>query len=919
MKKILIIALCALAWLQAYAYDYETVPGDPMNARIYTLKNGLRVYISQNDDQPRIQTFIAVRAGGKNDPSESTGLAHYLEHLMFKGTTSFGALDYERERPLLDSISLTYEAYGQTTDTLQRKLIYHHIDSLSHEASRYAIANEYDKLMAAIGSNGSNAYTDVDVTCYTEDIPSNEVERWARVQGDRFQDMVIRGFHTELEAVYEEYNLYLTRDFDKIDKAVNEVLYPHHPYGQQTVIGKQEHLKNPSLRNVLDYYHTWYVPNNVAVCMSGDIENPDSIVGIIDRYFGSWQPNESLPQLTFEPEEEMTEPVTREVMGRESEMVALAWRFPAARERTTDALQIVGELLENGRAGLFDIDLEQSQQVLSAGVYVQPMADYSTLFALAMPKEGQTLEQARDLMLAEVKKLREGDFDEALLEAIVNNMKRDRMRLMESNREMADLFVQSFINGIEWQDQVEEISRLERITKQDIVDFACHYLGDGYACVLKRVGEDPDEKKIEKPEINPIEVNRDKQSQFVTDVVSDVPQDIEPLFVDFEKDMSATSFPNGNDFLYKRNEKNGLFQLTYTIDRGTKLDPSLDVATQYIQYLGTKRMSAEALQTELYRLACDVSFRAGTDRTEITISGLDENMEAAMRLTEDWLYQAKPDPQVYSELVSDILKARQDDKLEQSSCFLHLVALGKYGEDNPLTHQLSEEQLRSAKPAQMLESLQRLEAVHQTVSYYGPRSEDEAKALIAQTHRMAKHPLPMAEDNDFAPRTIDKSEVILAPYDAKNIYMRQLSNNGQVFDIGLQPEIDLFNEYFGGGMNTIVFQELRESRGLAYSASAFYQTPGKKGQTNCFYTSIITQNDKMADCLDVFNQITEQMPLDEGAFSLAKQSLLKRMATERTIKARVLRYYQQCRDLGLTEDPEREEYKRIEAMTLDDL
>ncbi len=209
--------------------------------------------------------------------------------------------------------------------------------------------------------------------------------------------------------------------------------------------------------------------------------------------------------------------------------------------------------------------------------------------------------------------------------------------------------------------------------------------------------------------------------------------------------------------------------------------------------------------------------------------------------------------------------------------------------------------------------------MHQTVSYYGPRGEQEAKTLIAQTHRMAKRPLPMAADNDFSPKTIDKSEVILAPYDAKNIYMRQLSNNGQVFDVKLQPEIDLFNEYFGGGMNTIVFQELRESRGLAYSASAYYLTPNKKGQTNCFYTSIITQNDKMGDCLDVFNQITEQMPLDEGAFSLAKQSLLKRMATERTIKAGVLRYYQQCRDLGLTEDPQREEYKRIQAMTLDDL
>ncbi len=916
----LTLALLAGMPLSAQAYEYEQAEGDPLGVRIYTLGNGMRVYLSQNDDQPRVQTFIAVRAGGKNDPAESTGLAHYLEHLMFKGTDSFGTFDYEGERPLLDSIRAQYEAYGHTADSLARRQMYRRIDSLSLEASRYAIANEYDKLMAAIGSNGSNAFTDVDETVYTEDIPSNEVERWAKVQAERFRHMVVRGFHTELEAVYEEYNISLASDMEKVDKALCEALYPHHPYGQQRVIGKQEHLKNPSLDNVLKYYQTWYVPNNIAICMAGDIANPDSIVGIIEQCFGTWEPNEALPRLSFEGEEPLAAPAVSEVMGEESEMVALAWRLPAAKERTSDALTLTASLLSNGRCGLFDTDLIQSQQLLEAEVYAQPMSDYCTLFAFAMPKEGQTLEEARDLLLGEVAKLRGGDFDEGLLTAVVNNIKAERMRLAESNRARVGLMMKSFIHGTQWQDEVELVDRLSRMTKQDIVSFANAFLpANGYACVLKRQGEDTSVGKIDKPEISPIEVNRDKESPFVTALIADKPHDIEPVFVDFEHDLTASTFDNGNDFLYKANEQGGLFELTYTIDRGTKADPSLSIATQYIELLGTADKSAQQLQTELYGLACNVEFRPLTDRTEIAISGLAENAEPAIRLAEDWIANAQADEQVYLALVADILKAREDEKTEQSSCFQHLVAYGMYGEDNPLTHQLSAEELRGASPASMLNALRDLAGTHQTISYYGPMPCDEAKALIASIHRTSEHPLALPADADFPTRQTAESKVILAPYKAKNIYMTQFSDNGQAYDPALSPTIDLFNEYFGGGMNTVVFQELRESRGLAYSASAYYTEPRRAGLTNTFRLTIITQNDKMADCLSVFNDITESMPLSQGAFQLAKTAQLKRLATERVTRGKVLSYYIRCRDLGLASDPAERAYTQIQAMTLDDL
>ena len=174
MKKLRFLShltFCLSAFLLLTAscskYKYEEVKGDMAKTRIYTLDNGLKVYLSVNKEEPRIQTFIAVRTGSKNDPAETTGLAHYLEHLMFKGTNKFGVTDAEAEKPFLDEIEKLYEKYRKLTDPEERRQVYHEIDSVSQLAAQYFIPNEYDKLMAAIGAEGTNAYTSEDVTCYS--------------------------------------------------------------------------------------------------------------------------------------------------------------------------------------------------------------------------------------------------------------------------------------------------------------------------------------------------------------------------------------------------------------------------------------------------------------------------------------------------------------------------------------------------------------------------------------------------------------------------------------------------------------------------------------------------------------------------------------------------------------------------------
>ena len=437
MKKTIlsaIIMLCAvLGTATAKDYKYETVKGDQMQTRIYTLDNGLKVYLSVNTEKPRIQTYIAVRTGSKNDPAETTGLAHYLEHLMFKGTKQFGTIDPVAEEPLLNDIERRYEEYRLITDPELRRQKYHEIDSVSQLAARYFIPNEYDKLMAAIGAEGTNAYTSNDVTCYTEDIPSNEVENWARIQGDRFQNMVIRGFHTELEAVYEEYNIGIAQDSRKLWEAMSKMLFPTHPYGTQTTIGTQEHLKNPSIVNIKNYFNKWYRPNNVAICMAGDL-NPDETIAIIDRYFGQWKPGQDVRQPEFPALKPITAPRDTTVFGLEAETLWMGWRFDRGNSLQCDTLNIIGDMLNNGTAGLIDLDINNQMKMLGAFGGMESLRDYSAFILGGTPKEGQSLEEVRTLLLAEIEKLKSGDFSDDLLPSIINNAKLNYFTRLESNR-----------------------------------------------------------------------------------------------------------------------------------------------------------------------------------------------------------------------------------------------------------------------------------------------------------------------------------------------------------------------------------------------------------------------------------------------------------------------------------------------------
>ena len=920
IRLLLLGAALVMAASAPAARQFQTVPNDPLETKMYTLPNGLKIFMTVNKDAPRIQTYVAVRVGGKNDPAETTGLAHYFEHLMFKGTEKLGTQDYAAEKPMLDRIEHLFEVYRTTTDSATRAQIYHEIDSVSYQASLIAIPNEYDKAMAAIGADGSNAYTSQDVTCYEEDIPSNQIENWAKIQADRFENPVIRGFHTELETIYEEKNMSLTKDSRKVFEKMLATLYPNHPYGTQTVLGTQEHLKNPSITNVKNYHKTWYVPNNMAICLSGDFD-PDEMVDIIEKYFGHLKPNPVLPKLNYTAENPITTPIDVEVLGNEAENIYLAWRTPAIKSDDMPALEVAAEVLSNGKTGLLDVDINLPQLTLGAGAGMYDLADQGAFLLIGEPKPGQTLDQVRELLTAEIAKLRAGEFSESLIQAIVNNEKLAQQRALESNDSRADMYVDAFVNGQEWSEVVERMNNLDKVTKEDVVRVANKYLGpENYVAIYKRQGNDPNELKIAKPALTPIATNRDATSEFLAEILNSKTDPIDPVFVDFEKDLIKLKANNGVEVLYTPNTSNDIFQVTYLFDYGTDQDPLLDVASDYFDFLGTPEKTAQQIQDELYSLACNFRLVIGGRRSYIILSGLSENMPQAMALMEDLIANAVVDKDAYDALVERIAQSEDNDKKNQSHNFGRLTTYMMRGEHNSATDAPHSNDLRELDPQKLIDAIRNLNTVDHRIIYYGGMQPDDFIATLNSNHGKGVKALsPTVKSDKYPLKATDETIVFVAPYPAKQLYMSMFSNNGEKYGAVNEPMRKLYNEYFGSSMNAIVFQEMRESRSLAYSANAYYSFPSYLDLPYYYTATIATQNDKMGDAITAFNEIINDMPESQEAFNLAKESLDARLRTERIIKDDIAWAYINAQDMGENHDTRREVFETLPTLTLDDI
>ena len=904
--------LCLLSVLSAPAEaEYkrlgEPAADDPMAVQIFQLDNGLTVYLTENHQSPRFYAEIAVRAGSKNDPAETTGLAHYLEHLLFKGTERMGTLDFEKEKPHLNRITELYEEHFREEDPEKRKAIYAEINKESQLAAQFAIPNEFDRLYRSMGAQGLNAHTWLEETVYKVDLPANRLEQWAAIEAERFVDPVFRLFQPELEIVYEEKNRSMDNKSRIITEAVDKLLYKRHPYGQQTTLGEVEHLKKPSLANIYNFYHTYYVPNNMAIFISGDISIEETM-RVIDSYFSTWE-SKPLPRKKKWKEKPLqgAERVTVQYEGEE--YVLLAFRTASQNHKDSEALKVFDMILSNSVAGLIDLNLTQAQKVRSAGSYPQMNNDYGAQFFWGIPKDGQTLEDVEKLLLEQVELVKSGDFEDWIIPAIITDFKKTRKAGLESDESRVSFMREAYLGYQDWDEARQEIARMEKLTRADIVRVANKYFDKGYVAGYRKDAQH-EVPSIEKPAIDTISIDPTRQSEFARNILAMPVKPLEPVFVDPAKDYRVEDDPNGIRYYHVANPVNDLFALTFTVELGSIEDNRLGAATQLLDKSGTSKFSAEDLKKEWYKLGTSFAIGAGEHETSITITGLDENFEASVALLLDLLNNPSASQETMDELIQIILVNREDAKKDANSIHSALAEFNRYGEDSAFRKMLPTEAVKVLTMEELHGVIKSLMGYKHAVLYTGSLPLERVKDIIRTQHPVTA---PLKDTPPYHRKTVRRPEQPEVYFFNKEMAQAQirLDFGGEVFDETQTVPSQLFNSYFGGGMTGVVFQELREARALAYAAGARYITADRAGDENVMVGGMGTQADKAPEALAAFISLMDEMPMAPERFAPAQDSLIENYRTGKLGFREILGAVRLWERLGLQVDPRRQRFENV--------
>jgi len=881
------------------------LPQDDMGVTVHRLSNGLTVYISTERQKPRISAWVAVRTGSRNDPADSTGLAHYLEHMLFKGTSELGTLDFEKEKPHLDRIAELYDQLRTVDSDEERAKVFAEIDAETQKSAAYAVPNEIDRLYASMGITGLNAFTNFDATVYIADLPANRFEAWATVEGRRYADPAFRLFYPELEAVYEEKNRAIDSPFRAVWEKTLQGLFPDHPYGTQTTIGEVEHLKVPAYCDMVAYFERWYGPNNMAVVLAGDID-PKTALPVLERTLGQLQPRALEPPAPggdTGPKGRQLSEVT--VEGENS--VAIAWRTVAASHADAPALEVMDWVMDNGQAGLLNVELELPQRVpdASSGHSTMNEAGYWTLRATA--KEGQSHEEVEQLLLGVVAKLKQGAFEQSDVDAVILQTIKNDAQALEFAQARVSRMQDAFINRMNWTDWVAAHESKRNMKKADLVRVAKEYLGDDFVVVYRKKGK-PDLPKIEKPSITPVEIDNTRQSPFAKRVSEMPAAPLEPEWLEDGKQYTVRDLPAGR-LIAAHNETNDLFSISYAFDRGTRQDALLCLAFDALEASGTEQLDAQEVQKKIYALGSSIGFGCSDDGSSIRISGFDEKMEETLALLEQWMAGVKIEDEQLAKLVENEISQRRDNLEDPRWLGFALSEYAQFGKDSAFLAEPSNKQLQRAKGAKLAKTIREAPNYQHTTLYFGPRDAEAASQAIAlgEKHRKVAPPKPRRyrkQKGDriyFVSDDVAKSSVSLAmpigvAKDEKRGHARLLS------------------EYFGGGMSSAIFQEIREARGLAYFARGWMSEGNREGDDWAFSGQMDTQSDKTIEAIEVYVDLVRARALDPSRTDSAKESLEQDYRSSRVEPRFVAFWVDSWFDRGDESDPRPEIRQAAKAL-----
>ncbi|MDA3878792.1 MAG: insulinase family protein [Prolixibacteraceae bacterium] len=916
MKKIifsLILVLFAFVQLNAE------------NAQIhkYELKNGLTVYLNEDHSKPTVFGAIVVNAGAKDDPEDATGLAHYMEHVMFKGTQQLGTWDWEAEKPHYDRIIELYEELRSTDDEDKKAELNKEINKESLAAGKYVIPNEFSNLVQAMGGTGLNAGTGYDYTFYHNSFPSFQVLQWLDLYAHRFADPVFREFQAELEVVYEERN----KNSDNYEKDVlhdfrANLFGDNSPYGR-TIVGKTEHLKNPSIKRIIEFYNQFYVPSNMALILSGDIK-VDEVKPMIEQTFGKW---EGVPQKGVNKE-----PGNVKIAGSEKvkvkktpfPLIQIGFQGAESGNKDEYVLEICNSILSNdSKTGLLDkLVLEGDLYVAFAAHYQHKYAGYSSIIAVPTFDMSQmkyvSLSVVEKMIDKEIEKLKKGSFDDWLINSIKDEMIREYKKLFESPENMGSELVQLYSYDIRLDDFYQYEEMIRSITKEQIVKVAGKYFTDNRLTYLSDIGI-PDKDKLEKPEYEIIDPEPGHQSEYAKHFENIPFAEVKENFVDFKNDIKETDLVDKVHLFYTENPKNDVFSMTLKFGVGTGEIETLDLATKLMNTAGVMaQFTPQELKREYSKLGCAVDFSVSESYLYIELEGNEENLGKACNLLSRTFLLPQLDEKQLQSVIGGELGSRQSEKdnvnIQQSAMRYFII----YGENSPYVKRKSNNDLQALTISDLTGAFISATNYEASIHYVGKLSFEELNETLKNNLAL---PANLKDSNAPYIRPVAKSEDII--YFLNNKDARQsavyLYADGEAYDLSEKPVLNAFNQYFSGGFNGLVSQELREKRSFAYNAGAYYNTPSMAGEKTFWYGSITTQSDKTIDALTEFLKLVDEMPDKPERMENIKSYLVQSAQASRPGFRELSQAIEYWRVVGYDDDPNKLLIPKYESLTYDNI
>ncbi|TNE53246.1 MAG: insulinase family protein [Bacteroidetes bacterium] len=890
---------------------------DPLQVTQFKLDNGLTVMLSENHHSPQIFGVIAVKAGGKNDPADATGIAHYLEHMLFKGTDQLGTWNFAQEKVHLDRIKALYEELGKTSNEEARQEIQSKINEESIQAGKYAIPNEMDRMLSEIGGQNVNAFTTEDFTAYHNTFPSNKLERWLQVYDHRFENPIFRLFQSELETVYEEKNRSMDSPFSAIFEEFAKNFWRKHPYGQQTILGHTEHLKNPSLEKMYAYFKQYYVANNMVLVLSGDFDT-DEAKELIKKYFSDWRRGEvpSFPdyqEADFQGNEKVT------IKATPIKVLVRGYRSPSLNHPDYHKMEIVHYLLSNEEeSGLLD-RLSIEGKLNYAGMMPVAYNDYGSSVLFAVPKiVGQGFQDAEKLVDEQLELLKKGTFSESFFDGAKMSLIKDFERQLENNEDRALLLVNAFSSGLDWTDHLKQFEHLKQLTKADIVSAANKYYGPNYLTLYSKRGSIKHEK-LNKPGFEPVIPEDGKSSKFYEEWKQTKDNKISGRFVQFDKDIDQRKLKDQVELRCVKNPFNSIFNLRISWGIGSDHDSLLFYLPTYLNKLGTEKMSATEFKQALFEKGASMNFASSAGEFFLNINGLDSEFEATMTLVQEFLRDFKNDSKAISNMAQEIKTERKFRTSEPGSLLQALSSYALYGQDSYELRQFSSKQIKKISTAELAASYDKSLQYGIQINYVGSKSGDQIQKELETLLPEFNPTKARLEHFNRTKQGFDKNRVYFTHH--KKAVQSQIMF--LIDGVPMNPEqmgiINAFNNYFGSDMSSLVFQEIREFRSLAYSTSAMYGLGEKPGYHNRFYAYVGCQGDKTPEALEVMYDLMQNMPAKKERIEAIRSNLISASRSAKPNFKNLIWQVDSWKKMGLTEDPNKGLLPFYQDLTFDQI